>query len=350
MSADHAGHADDGLDDEAYFRDFRAEMPGDSPRVIGGLDRIKSVYVDCPRDAALFEGFNRFLEHFLATRSGQRDEADIFFLPGESGAGKSRAMDRLLGEHPALQPKRTSYGLERRYVSIKLRGYTHPRLVGLQIIREAGYGMDARQERGEVWDVMAARLRAQRVSLVHVDEAQHLLKANASLQAREELAEAIKGVSIDRRWPVAFVFSGLPRITHLAGGDEQVERRGNFVRFDDVHMPDERDLVVKIIERLAEPVGLDVGHLVEKESDLPGRLAHAANFRYARICQGVVAALQEALHWKNARLTVGHFADAFERRSLAYGRDDKNPFVEKDWRNLRQGAFLEFDDPKADPQ
>lgn len=343
MSADDAGHAEDGLDDEAYFRDFRAEMPGDSPRVIDSLDLIKSVYVDCPRDVALFEGFNRFLEYFLATRSGRRDEADIFFLPGESGAGKSRAMAQLLRGHPALQPRRTSYGLERRYVSIKLKGYTHPRLVGLQIIRAAGYGMGARQERGEIWDVMADRLRAQRVCLVHVDEAQHLLKANASLQAREELAEAIKGVSIDQRWPVAFVFSGLPRITHLAGGDEQVARRGNFVRFDDVEMPDERDLVVKIIEKLAEPVGLDVEHLVEEGSDLPGRLAHAANYRYARICQLVVAALQEALHWKNARLTVGHFAAAYERKSLAYGRDDKNPFLEEHWEALPAGTFLDLE-------
>ncbi|WP_020093887.1 ATP-binding protein [Methylobacterium sp. 285MFTsu5.1] len=350
MSADHAGHADDGLDDEAYFRDFRAAMPGDSQRVIGGLERVKSVYVDCPRDEALLTAFNRFLEQFLATRSGRRDEADIFFLPGASGAGKSLAVERLLREHPALQPKLTSYGLERRCVSIKLRGYTHPRLVGLQIIRAAGYGMGTQTARGEVWDGMADHLRAQRVSLVHVDEAQHLLKANASLQAREELAEAIKGVSIDRRWPVAFLFSGLPRITNLAGGDEQVERRGNFVRFDDVRMPDERDLVVKIIERLAEPVGLDVEHLVEEASDLPWRLAHAANRRYARICQGVVAAIQEALHWKNARLTVGHFADAYERRSLAYGRDEKNPFVEQHWKELRPGAFLEFDEPKADPQ
>lgn len=345
MSAGNDRHVEDGLDDDAYFQGISQEMPEDSQRVIHGLERIRSVYVDCPRDGALLTGFNRYMERYLATRSGRRDEADIFFLVGESGAGKSAAIGRLLRDYRPLQPVQRPYGLERRYVSIKLKGYTHPRLVGSQIVRAAGYGLVGETARGEIWDAMADHLRSQRVFLVHVDEAQHLMKQNASMEAWGELANAIKGVSIDARWPVAFVFSGLPRITNLAGGDEQVERRGNFIRFDDVQMPEERDLVVNIITRMAEPVGIDVEHLFR--TDLPERLAHAARYRYARICQGVEAALQEALHWNNTRLTVGHFASAYEFRSLAYGRDDKNPFVEKHWEELRPGAFLTFDDPKG---
>ncbi len=333
------------MDDDDYFRGVSAGMPEGSRRVIDGLAKVKSVYVRCDRDDALLTGFNRFLERYVATRQLPRQEAECFFLVGSSGAGKTFAIDRMLGEHDALRPVQGPYGLAPRYVSIKLKGYSHPRLVGTHIIREAGYGLVADMGRGEVWDRMAGILRSQGVFLVHVDEAQHLLKGNASKEERDELANAIKGVAIDTKWPVAFVFSGLPDVLKLPVGDQQVERRGHFVGFADVEMPGERDLVLKILSEMGEPVGIGSDHL--KETDLPERLAFAARYRYARICQLVEGALQEALHWQRTKLTPGHFAVAFERRSLAYGKDDKNPFLAEHWRDLRQGSFLTVDDAPA---
>ncbi|MEE8627801.1 MULTISPECIES: ATP-binding protein [Methylobacterium] len=333
------------LDEDDYFRGVSAGMPEGSRRVIDGLEKVKSVYVECDRDDALLTGFNRYLERYVATRRLPRQEADCFFLVGASGAGKTAAIGRLLSGHAALRPVPTPYGLKPRYVSIKLKGYAPPRLVGLQIVREAGYGLAMKTGRGEVWDGMAGHLQSQGVFLVHIDEAQHLLKRNASQSDREELANAIKGVAIDTKWPVAFVFSGLPEVLGLPIGDDQVERRGNFVRFADVAMPEEKDLVLNILSRMGEAVGIASSHLAD--TDLPERLAFAARHRYARICQLVEGALQEAMHWKREALTYGHFAVAFERRSLAYGQDDKNPFLAEHWRGLRQGSFLTIDDAPA---
>ncbi|GJD58091.1 ATP-binding protein [Methylobacterium dankookense] len=336
---------DPAMDEDDYFRGVSAGMPEGSRRVIDGLEKVRSVYVECGRDDALLTGFNRFLERYVATRRLPKQEAECFFLVGPSGAGKTAAIGRMLRGHEALRPVRRPYGLAPRYVSIKLKGYSHPRLVGAQIIREAGYGLAAKTGRGEVWDGMAGYLQAQGVFLVHIDEAQHLLKRKASQSEREELANAIKGVAIDTKWPVAFVFSGLPEVLGLPIADDQVERRGNFIRFADVAMPEERDLVLNILSRMGEAVGIASDHLTE--TDLPERLAFAARHRYARICQLVEGALQEALHWQRTRLTPGHFAAAFERRSLVYGQDDKNPFVAEHWRHLRPGSFLTVDDSPA---
>ncbi|MCJ2109814.1 ATP-binding protein [Methylobacterium sp. E-025] len=345
MSAQTQATARHAMDEDDYFKGVSAGMPEGSRRVIDGLEKVKSVYVACDRDDALLTGFNRYLERYVATRRLPRQEADCFFLVGASGAGKTAAIGRLLRDHEALRPVRTPYGLAPRYVSIKLKGYAPPRLVGLQIIREAGYGLAMKTGRGEVWDGMAGHLQSQGVFLVHIDEAQHLLKRNASQSDREELSNAIKGVAIDTKWPIAFVFSGLPEVLGLPIGDDQVERRGNFIRFADVAMPEERDLVIDILSQMGDPVGIASDHLAA--TDLPERLAFAARHRYARICQLVEGALQEALHWKKARLTTGHFAVAFERRSLAYGQDDMNPFLAEHWRGLRQGSFLTIDDAPA---
>ncbi len=336
---------DQAEDDAAYFQGIRSGMPEESQRVMEGLGKVGSVYVESGRDKALLTGFNRFLERYLATRHLPRKEADCFFLLGESGAGKSAAIDRLLRNHDGLRPVQKSYGLVQRFVSVKLKGYAPPRLVGRQIVRAAGYGLDAETGRGEIWDQMAGHLKAQRVFLVHIDEAQHLIKKNASQAERDDLADAIKGVSIDTAWPVVFVFSGLPVILKLPVGDEQFERRGNVIEFPNVDIKHDRHLVTNIIAEMCKPVGIKADHL--SDTELPQRLVHATRGRYAWMCQLVEGAIQEALHWEKPLLSLGHFAVAYERRSLAFGRDDKNPFVEQYWKSLLPGSFLTVEDEKA---
>lgn len=331
--------------DQDYFDDVRAGMPEESRRVIAGLERLGSVYVSCGRDDALLVGFNRFLERYVASRNTVRDEAEFYFLVGESGAGKSTAIGRLLREHASLRPRRTACGPAPRYVSVKLKGYTHPRLVGRQIIRASGYGLDAKLGRGEVWDEMAGILKAQGVFLVHVDEAQHMLRKNASKEDRDELANAFKGVAIDTEWPVVFVFSGLPGVLELPLGDKQVERRENVTYFQGLQMPDERDLVINIVAEMSEAVGIDAEHL--SKTDLPERLARAARCQYARVCQLVECALQEAMHYERSVLTVGHFAAAYERRVVTLGDDGNNIFTSEYWKTMQPRAFLPIEDEQA---
>ena len=128
--------------------------------MISGLERVGSVYVESERDDALLVGFNRYMERCLATRMLKRDDADIFFLVGESGAGKSVAIKRVLSGHKSPQLRQMSYGVAQPSVSIKLMGYTHPRLVGRQIVQEAGYGLAGRWSAaryGTRWPPICAR-------------------------------------------------------------------------------------------------------------------------------------------------------------------------------------------------
>lgn len=327
-------------DEDSYFRTIQSRMPEKSQRVIEALRRVQAVYVDCGRDAALRVNFDRFLERYFAGRNEVREEADIYFLVGKSGAGKTRAIGRLLREHPALQTVETPYGQISPYVSIKLKGYGLPRLVAARIVRDAGYGQVNGEAQGEMFEGLNNALRAQRVFLVHIDEAQHLLRQKAGSKERQELANAIKGASVDPHWPIVFVFSGLPEIMDLARKDEQVERRGEFTAFTDVAMPDESDLVDKIVSEMAKAAELDASELVK--GDFLGRLAHAANNRYGRICQLVLSAVHDALHKHTATLTSRHFARAYERRTLAFGQPEANPFTSDAWASLVPGSFLEL--------
>jgi len=340
--------ADPFTNDDAFFDMMRSRMPERDQRIVQRLEAVKSVYVECGRDKALREAFDAFLRNFMARRGAGRDEAEIFFLTGESGAGKSAAVERLLADHPTLQPFTGSFGTISPFVSVKLKGFTLPRIAGRNIIAAAGYPIRQDSQRGEIWDVMAARLKSRRVFLVHIDETQHLIKQNASQREREELANAIKGVSIDREWPVAFLLSGLPRVAQLPINDEQFERRGAaFVHFTDVALPEERRLVTRILSKMGAAAELDVSPLLP--TDLPERLAHAARYRYARICQVVLAAIHSALATDDEvrELTILDFARAYASRSHAFGRNEMNPFLVDHWRALKPGSFLldEDDEP-----
>ncbi len=80
------------------------------------------------------------LLRFMARRGTGRDEAEIFFLTGESSAGKSAAVERLLANHPTLQPFTGSFGtITPSFVSVKLKGFTFPASPGRNIIAAAGY-------------------------------------------------------------------------------------------------------------------------------------------------------------------------------------------------------------------
>lgn len=338
--------ADPFTDDAAYFDMMRSRMPERDQRIMARLEQVKSVYVECGRDKALRDAFDTFMRNLVPGASGaRRSEAEVFFLTGESGAGKSAAVERLLATHPMMEPFTGSFGTISPYVSIKLRGYTHPRIAGRNIIAAAGYPIRQDAQRGEIWDVMAARLKSRRTILVHIDETQHLIKQNASQREREELANAIKGVSIDRDWPVAFLLSGLPQVTELPINDEQFERRGGaFINFTDVVLPDERRLVTRILSQMAAAADLDVSALLP--TDLPERLAHAARYRYARICQVVLKAIHSALATDETvnKLTAVDFARAYALHSHALGRDEMNPFIVDHWRALKPGTFLITED------
>lgn len=328
-------------DDEAYLRSLRADMPLKSQDVMARMDKVYSVYVDRRRDKILKEAFDTFMEDTLATRDGQRKEANIFFVTGESGAGKTEAVARVLGRHPSLQPRKASFGVIRPYVSIKLAGYILPRIAALQIITASGHPINAKTGQGDAWSAMPAALRKRRVVLVHIDEVQHLIGGSGSANDGQQLADAIKGVSISTPWPIAFVLSGLPCIRVLAQKDEQFERRSRWVHFPDVDIHTQRELVTDILNKLSEAAGLGLGSM--PETDMPERIARAANYRYGRICQLVVAAIHQALRAKKPQteLLRGHFALAYANSSRARDNNLMNIFMVDAWRDLEPGAFLD---------
>ena len=329
-------------EDDSYFAMLQSRMSPQSQRTMGRMEAVKGTYVACGRDILLARSFEMFLENVLTKRGDARDQARIFIVTGDSGAGKTAALRHLLKGVPCLQPITISTGKVRPCVSVSLGGYTQPRILAQRIITASGYTIRAKVGLGDLWDQLPWRLRIQRTFLVHVDETHHLIKDNASQQTRQDLADAIKGAGTDEVWPIAFVLSGLPKLARIPLQDEQVERRGSFFHFADVRPREERDLIVNIVRSLASAAALDADTLLEANRAVPDIIAHCARNRYGRICQVVEAALHYAIKTKEpgGHLTLRDFERAYDVHSHSFGIEGVNPFNTQEWWKLPMGSFI----------
>ncbi|AZO23550.1 hypothetical protein EJ070_24655 [Mesorhizobium sp. M1E.F.Ca.ET.045.02.1.1] len=329
---------DDSTSDDDFLDAISARMSDQEKRAKAVLELAKSVYVPCRRDRVAKSLLSRFVTMMLAKKAGRRDDGRIFFVTGDSGAGKTELVKRMLAENKTLGPIQRSYGLINPVVRHTLMGPATLKFLGLNILKQAGYKITRRYEQGEVWDIMPEQLHLRKVLLIHIDETQHLLKLTESDKERDAVRKALKGVMNYEPWPVSFLMSGMPGITALGKLDRQIERRSRHLHLPGVTLPGERILVLNIVTAMCEAAGLNHGAVTE--SDLPDRIAHVARYQYGRIAQVVLAGIEQAAFREASTLTREHFAHAYIDHSQARGYDHMNPFLVDDWMSLEPGLFL----------
>lgn len=325
-------------DDEEYLAGLVRQLSPDSQRIVNAIEKVKSVYVPCGRDTLFQEMMQTFLEHVLARRDKRRDDGRIFYVTGASGAGKTRAVQHLFANTPLLQPNMKSYGAISPIISVSLTGQCTLGTLGEMILNRAGYPIQQKLSPADLWKTLPERLHHRKVLIVHIDETQNMLRKTEKEYERKALANSLKGAMNDQRWPISFLVSGLPETDDMAKLDEQFERRGMFLKLPDIDIENERELVINIIRKMAEAAELDVERLVN--SDIPDRAAHAAKYRYGRVTQVVLAAIQNALQHNSRTLGRFNFAGGYLNHSHARGHDDRNIFIMDDWMNEAPGSFM----------
>lgn len=334
---DDAALLSDNSGDE-FLSSLVASLPDREREILNTLERVKDVYVECGRDRLLAQKLDAFVLNMLANRNGRRDDGRAYFITGASGAGKTSAVRHMLANSPVLQPQSTSYGLIKPVISVTLSGPCTLKILGRMILTEAGYPLRQKLDQGELWEMLPKILHNKKVLIIHVDETQHMLRQTETDFERKNVAKALKGVMNYEPWPISFIMTGMPETTELCRMDEQIERRASFVELPDVALPAERKLVERIISRLCSAGALGAQQVIE--SDLPERIAHAARYRYGRITQITIAAIQTALRMESSALTAEHFARVYQDHSHAHGYDEMNPFLVNNWRQLDPGSFL----------
>lgn len=319
------------------------------------MTQLQSAYFGTERDKLLEGEISILMDSFLefdaaepSRRVGRLREGRALTVTGASGAGKSRALDRVFLKRGEF----AGYGQENSdclLVSITAPSPCTLRLLGESILKTLGYPLTRKLEENVAWDLVHKTLALRQVRFLHIDELQHVLQSRNSVEIGK-MQDTLKGLLLDKHWPVWLILSGLPSIAKFLANDIQVRRRTRHVVFRSLQFPDDTPMV----RRLVTFYGKDKGGrecAIAQDNDLIGRLIHAANGSFGVVIELIQDAVGNALRSDDPNLQTEHFAAAYAARTGCI--PENNVFVvASDWDLIDTSGLddIEEQPPEGDPE
>ncbi len=328
-----------------------ASIQTDAERSIG--DRMLAVertYVATPRDKLITEAVDRVIR--LAINSerqryqpgAQNLGARGIIVTGESGSGKTTAVDRALESHPAFPGYGTRKGCA-LIVKVSVRGPLTLANFVLDLLRAAGYPVKSfrRSDSAKsLLPLLREHIRRTGIRFILVDDVHVLLQAK-NIHELENLRNLFLSLLNDIEHPVIVMFAGtLGTFAGLDDPDGQLARRCEVIKFQRLEDADQK-MIRRTLETLAERGGVSLA--TEDCNLIVPRLMAACRYRLGRVCEFGVFAIEEAMRTGNA-LTLETFATVFTRGTAAPA--SRNPFVADDWRSQHIPNFFAKQDEEAD--
>ncbi len=300
---------------------------------------ILSTYIGSSRDRLLEQEVTDLLEHYDDVVEahcsglplvGRLSEGRAIMLVGQSGAGKSRALQRVFAEHGHFTPE--------SLVSVVAPAPCTLKQLGNTVLDGLGYPRTRDLAENVVWDVVRTQLRALGVRFLHIDELQHLFQARKSdiLPVRNML----KALLNQRDWPMFLFLSGMPQIESDLAEDVQIRRRCRAVHF---HSLGERDrlFVRRTLDALAEMACLGDADL--SRDDFIVRLMHAGLNELGICIEIIQDAIKRAFSEDADTLRVTHFAAVYFSRSGCLPED--NVFTAQRWWEINVRSSFGLSEP-----
>ena len=312
------------------------------------MTQLQSAYFGTERDKLLDEEISILIDSFLevegaegSRRVGRLREGRALTVTGASGAGKSRALDRVFLRREEF----TGYGRPESdclLVSVTAPSPCTLRLLGESILKALGYPLERRLDENVAWDLVRKTLALRQVKFLHIDELQHVLQSRNSVEIGK-MQDTLKGLLQDKHWPVWLILSGLPSVATFLANDIQVRRRTRHVVFRPLKFPDE----IPMVRRLITFYGKDKGGrecAIAQDNDLIGRLIHAANGSFGVVIELIQDAVGNALRLDDPNLLSEHFAAAYAARTGCI--PENNVFVvASDWDLIDTSGLDDIEEP-----
>jgi len=237
----------------------------------------------------------------------------------DPGGGKTRLVARGLRKSHALAEG--PFGP--RFIEVSVPSPTTLKSVALALLEKTGYhASSTRREVWSLWQQVRTRLRELGVVVLWIDEAHDLFCADRNLILRA-LKSLMQGEDA-----VIVVLSGTRRLNDIIRSDPQVQRRFSTLRLPAVEGNDNISEFREIIENFCHRAGLKP----PSEPDLFERLFHASRYRFGRVIETIIGAIEAAMKEGADTLDSGHFADYWAMKEGCGA--EGNIFVEVDWRGI----------------
>ncbi|MCB5175919.1 TniB family NTP-binding protein [Microvirga lenta] len=313
-------------------------------RIIARIERLNAGFIRTGMYEVLKDEITRLKDLHGLNVSGRRVEGRALVVVGDSGAGKSAAIARLIASQVELQPRNLAVGPVVPIVSITAPSPFTPRALAMEVMNQGlGYGMVRDIRENVAYSRLREQLRVRQVRIVHIDEMQHALSAN-NAHEMQKLSDTLKNLMQHAENPVSLILSGLPALVDFVKTDVQLQRRCRFVRFTPLSFPEDVDglrLIVRTVsEGLAELTPVDL-----LGDEFLARLCRAAGGQFGLVIQICRAAAEEAIRTGAEELTPKHFASAYAAGTGC--APDENLFTVRDWEFVASGFVPTAVQPEA---
>jgi len=313
-------------------------------RRIAALERLHRSYLKTARDGELEAELERLIDTSSLILHGRRAEGRALVVVGQSGAGKTHAIRRLIESRRELLPENLPLGMSMPIVSITAPSPCTLKQLGVELLRVLGYPIERDIRENVAWSRVREQLRLRKVRIVHIDEAQHAVRL-MNTQEIQKLSDTFKNVMQQPDWPVCLVLSGLPSLTEFAQRDIQLGRRCRFFSFDAVTFPRHAKRIRYIVDRVSlNGAGLPTRGL--EADEFLARLCRAAEGQFGRIVQICRSAAEDAILSDAPAIQVEHFASAYGATTGCAA--DANIFSVRDWEFVPVGVASSATDATAD--
>jgi type II secretory pathway predicted ATPase ExeA len=221
---------------------------------------IKAKPIRSARHEILGEHLDRLVGNVVSARHGTIMRERALFVVGESGAGKSFALELQFKENEAFQPYLDSRGrLVNPLMTLELRSSVLRKNLAVALIQmlNPGLPIGSRITEDELFKLLKAQMREHGVLYLHLDEAQHLLKGKDVLAVQNLLKSLL-----DADWPLNIILSGIEKLSKLLKDDNQLANRSHVMRFERIRFPVDAG---RVRQWLSSVVEADCGLIAEPE-------------------------------------------------------------------------------------
>ncbi|WP_417812452.1 ATP-binding protein [Thalassospira alkalitolerans] len=288
------------------------------------LSQFKKHNYVLPRYTGLETGFNSVLAQFVSSRMAEvHFEGRGLVLTAGTRSGKTHDLKELLNSF-SDDPSELGGGLERKSVHVSLRATTSWKHLGSALLKATGYFSDLDHRSADlIWRRTESQLMRNGVSVIHIDEAQHLFYEKKSEQIKTILA-GLKDLMKRPDWPVLLILSGVPTLLEFLNASDELVALLEPISYGDIAYNSESlEEVDAILCAFAEVAEIDVSTL--RNEEVYNRMIHATARRWGRLIELVIHSLAYAKASSKVELSNADLADTFRRWTGA--ADGANVFL-----------------------
>lgn len=288
------------------------------------------------------ERIEQHLSTLLANRAqnlrqpGSREKMGLVIY-GDSGAGKSRLIDRHVTPHPKLRNQSSD---DKRLISLRLKSPVRLRSAGFQTVRALGYKMVNFNEKKDYWPTADSMIEELDTVAIHYDEVHDIfISANAG-DARQILS-TMKGLMDRVDHPVILILTGTHELKRRMRSPE-TNRRFLPVTIPAIDVETDLDALIEQVNAFCEVAGL-TNRLAGEDYV---RLTHSADYQLGLTFARAMDGIEEALLAGDNSLTRMHLAHAYHRNMDR--EEELNVFVVDNYRLLKPA--MHEDEPEVDEE